>query len=242
MVIFLPIFATPCRYRPAEGYKTEKKSKYFGNGFWPPWFSLGASKRVALLIFLSACLLPLGASPSWGAIYKYEDENGVVHFTNCPREPKFKLYIREPEDYASKGANYVSYSHIRDTTRYDRLIREYSKKYQVDFALVKAVIRAESGFNPYAVSRKGARGLMQLMPETAQRMNVSNIHSPRDNIEGGVRYLKYLLYLFNNDLHLSLAAYNAGENLVSQLGSIPPYRETVDYVQRVMNYYQYYRQ
>jgi soluble lytic murein transglycosylase-like protein len=121
------------------------------------------------------------------------------------------------------------------------LISELSRKYQVDFALIKAIIRAESGFNPFAVSRKGAKGLMQLMPETASRLNVSNIFNPRENIDGGVRHVKYLLSLFNEDLRLSLAAYNAGENLVADLRSIPPYRETVDYVRRVLSFYQSYR-
>jgi soluble lytic murein transglycosylase-like protein len=121
------------------------------------------------------------------------------------------------------------------------LISELSRKYQVDFALIKAIIRAESGFNPFAVSRKGAKGLMQLMPETASRLNVSNVFNPKENIEGGVRHVKYLLSLFNDDLRLSLAAYNAGENLVADLRSIPPYRETVDYVQRVLSFYQSYR-
>jgi soluble lytic murein transglycosylase-like protein len=107
--------------------------------------------------------------------------------------------------------------------------------------LIKAIIRAESGFNPTAVSRKGAKGLMQLMPDTAVRMNVSNIFNPRENVEGGVRYFKYLLSLFNDDLRLSLAAYNAGENVVGELRSIPPYRETIDYVKRVMSYYQSYK-
>jgi soluble lytic murein transglycosylase-like protein len=106
--------------------------------------------------------------------------------------------------------------------------------------LIKAIIRAESGFNPGAISRKGAKGLMQLMPETASRLNVSNIFNPRENIEGGVRYFKYLLSLFDNDVRLSLAAYNAGENLVGELRSIPPYRETVDYVRKVLSYYQSY--
>jgi soluble lytic murein transglycosylase-like protein len=82
---------------------------------------------------------------------------------------------------------------------------------------------------------------MQLMPETAQRMNVANIFNPRENIDGGVRYFRYLLSLFNDDLRLSLAAYNAGENIVSELRSIPPYRETVDYVRKVLNYYQSYK-
>jgi soluble lytic murein transglycosylase-like protein len=103
------------------------------------------------------------------------------------------------------------------------------------------MIHVESGFNPDAVSRKGAKGLMQLMPQTALRMNVLNIYNPKENIEGGVRYLKYLLSLFNNDLRLSLAAYNAGENLVYELRSIPPYRETVDYIRRVLGYYQSYK-
>jgi len=125
---------------------------------------------------------------------------------------------------------------------YDKLISEYANKYGMEFAIIKAIIRAESGFNPKAVSRKGARGLMQLMPETAQRLNVSNSFDPRENIDGGVRHFKYLLSLFNNDLSLSLAAYNAGENLVYELRSIPPYRETVDYVRRVLSYYQAYKQ
>lgn len=172
---------------------------------------------------------------SSAGIYRYVDENGVIHFTNCPRDPKFKLYIRESNDDVG---NVGSFS--RDSNQYDPLISEFSKKYQVDFALIKAIIRAESGFNPDAISRKGAKGLMQLMPETASRLNVSNIFNPRENIEGGVRYFKYLLSLFDNDVRLSLAAYNAGENLVGELRSIPPYRETVDYVRKVLSYYQSY--
>jgi len=190
---------------------------------------------VTLLILSCIFFLPL---PSAAGIYRYEDENGVIHFTNCPRDPKFKLYIRESKE--DVGGN-SSFSYIRDSNQYDSLISEFSKKYQVDFALIKAIIRAESGFNPAAVSRKGAKGLMQLMPETASRLNVSNSFNPRENIEGGVRYFKYLLSLFNDDLRLSLAAYNAGENIVAEVRSIPPYRETVDYVRKVLSYYQSYR-
>jgi soluble lytic murein transglycosylase-like protein len=165
------------------------------------------------------------------------DENGVIHFTNCPRDPKFKLYIRESnEDVGNEKTGF----YVEDSAQYDSLISEFSKKYEVDFALIKAMIRAESGFNPLAISRKGAKGLMQLMPETASRMNVSNVFNPRENIEGGVRHFKYLLSLFDNDVRLSLAAYNAGENLVAELRSIPPYRETVDYVRKVLSYYQSY--
>jgi soluble lytic murein transglycosylase-like protein len=192
---------------------------------------------ISLAVFF--CLLFLTTSSSAG-IYRYVDENGVIHFTNCPRDPKFKLYIRESKEDVGNDNHSSSFSYIKDSNQYDSLISELSKKYQVDFALIKAMIRAESGFNPFAVSRKGAKGLMQLMPETALRMNVSNSFNPRENIEGGVRYFKYLLSLFNDDLRLSLAAYNAGENVVGELRSIPPYRETVDYVKRVLSYYQSY--
>ena len=180
-------------------------------------------------------------STSSAGIYKYVDESGTIHFTNCPRDPKFKLYIRESKEDVGDGISSSSVYYIRDSNQYDSLISELSRKYQVDFALIKAIIRAESGFNPFAVSRKGAKGLMQLMPETASRLNVSNVFNPKENIDGGVRHVKYLLSLFNDDLRLSLAAYNAGENLVADLRSIPPYRETVDYVQRVLSFYQSYR-
>jgi soluble lytic murein transglycosylase-like protein len=193
---------------------------------------------VTLVIFF--CLFFL-SSPSSAGIYKYVDENGTIHFTNCPRDPKFKLYIRESKEDVGGENGSSPVSNIRDSNQYDSLISELCQKYQVDFALIKAIIRAESGFNPFAVSRKGAKGLMQLMPETASRLNVSNIFNPKENIEGGVRHFKYLLSLFNDDLRLSLAAYNAGENLVADLRSIPPYRETVDYVRRVLSFYQSYR-
>lgn len=184
-------------------------------------------------------------SPSIGGIYRYVDERGVIHFTNCPRDPNFKLYIPESKEDLNEEGNGdrpFSIPISKDSNQFDHLIYEFSKKYGVDFALIKAIIRAESGFNPMAVSRKGARGLMQLMPETALRMNVNNIFDPRENIEGGVRYFKYLLSLFNNDLRLSLAAYNAGENIVSELRAIPPYQETIDYIRKVWRYYQLYKQ
>jgi len=197
-------------------------------------------KCISSLILISSLLFL--AVPSEAGIYKYEDERGVIHFTNCPRDPQFKLYIRDSkEDPGLPGSRSATPYIIKDSTTYDALINEFCQKYEVDFALIKAIIRAESGFNPIAVSRKGARGLMQLMPETASRVNVSNPFNPRENIEGGVRHFKYLLSLFNNDLRLSLAAYNAGENLVVQFGDIPPYRETIDYVQKVLQYYRSYK-
>jgi len=197
-------------------------------------------KYLATLVIL-LCLLFL-ASLSSAGIYRYIDERGVIHFTNCPRDPKFKLYIRESKEDVGEVVRDSFTDYVQDSKNYDALIYEFSQKYKVDFALIKAMIRTESGFNPYAVSRKGAKGLMQLMPETAHRLNVSNVFNPKENIDGGVRYFKYLLSLFNNDLRLSLAAYNAGENIVYEFRSIPPYRETIDYVRKVLGYYRSYKQ
>lgn len=182
-------------------------------------------------------------SQTYGGIYRYEDENGVIYFTNCPQDPKFKLFIKESREDVENEDNTLNYNHnlSKINDKFDHLIYEFSKKYQVEFALIKAMIQAESGFNPYAISKKGAMGLMQLMPETAIRMNISNVFNPRENIEAGVRYFKYLLYLFNNDIRLSLAAYNAGEKIVSELKTIPPYKETIDYIRKVLNYYQFYK-
>jgi soluble lytic murein transglycosylase-like protein len=112
----------------------------------------------------------------------------------------------------------------------------------MDSAIIKAIIKAESNFDPYATSWKGAQGLMQLMPETAYELNVNDVYHPRDNLEGGVKYMKYLLERFNNDLSLALAAYNAGENAVLKYNwSIPPYAETRQYVNKVLRYLKSYR-
>ena len=122
-------------------------------------------------------------------------------------------------------------------SRYDRLIEQYADHYRVDPVLVRAVIQVESDFNPATVSHAGARGLMQLMPGTAKRYSVSDIHDPAQNIRGGVHYLSYLLRLFRNDLPRVLAAYNAGENAVIKYGGIPPYAETTTYVKRALTVY-----
>jgi soluble lytic murein transglycosylase-like protein len=126
---------------------------------------------------------------------------------------------------------------IKDISKYDDLITEVSRKYNVDSALIKAIIKAESNFNHEAVSPVGARGLMQLMPKTASSLQVDDSFHPEKNIDGGVRYLRYLLNLFDNNLPLALAAYNAGENAVARYNyNIPPYPETRNYVRRVLNY------
>src|SRR5207237_8307887 len=119
-----------------------------------------------------------------------------------------------------------------DSGAFDPLIAEVASRYRMDRALVKAVIRAESGFQPHAVSRKGARGLMQLMPGTALLHGVRHIHEPSENIEGGVQHLRMLLDRYNNNVPLALAAYNAGEQAVDQARGIPAFAETRDYVWR----------
>ena len=124
--------------------------------------------------------------------------------------------------------------------RFEPLIKELSKQHRVDLALVKAVIRSESDFNPNATSRKGASGLMQLMPQTARRYGVSDLYSPQQNLDAGIRYLRDLLKRYDNRLHLALAAYNAGETAVAKYNGVPPYRETQRYVKKVMHYKTYY--
>jgi soluble lytic murein transglycosylase-like protein len=124
---------------------------------------------------------------------------------------------------------------------YDQIISSSAAKYGVNPSLIKAVIHAESGYNPNAVSRKGASGLMQLMPGTARSLKVSNCLDPKDNVEGGVKYLRFLLDTFRGDVSLAVAAYNAGLNKVARYGGIPPYNETRTYVNRVLAYMQSYQ-
>jgi soluble lytic murein transglycosylase len=117
------------------------------------------------------------------------------------------------------------------------LIHRYSAQLEMDAALVEAVVKAESEYDAMAVSRKGARGLMQLMPRTARELGVSDVHDPADNLKGGIAYLKRLLRRFDGNIDLAVAAYNAGENAVRRHKGVPPYAETVDYVQKVRKYY-----
>jgi len=138
----------------------------------------------------------------------------------------------------ARGGNFDWLARQHDRrSKYDPIIERYAEKYRLDATLVRAVIQVESGFNAACVSHKGARGLMQLMPGTAQRFGVKRIHDPDENIHGGVQYLAYLTRLFPDDLPRALAAYNAGENAVLKYGGIPPYDETQTYVKRAMTVY-----
>ena len=172
------------------------------------------------------------SSDSWADIYKYIDQDGVVHFSNVPSSNgKWVLVIREKRVQFNLGENFK---------KYEPEIWKASQRYSVDYHLVRAVIKAESNFNPNAVSRTGARGLMQLMPQTANLLQVNDSFHPEDNIDGGVRYLRYLLNIYKDNLSLALAAYNAGEKAVFNYRGIPPYQETQTYIQRVLRYYQEY--
>lgn len=183
--------------------------------------------RIALFSFF----VMLYAVAETGAdIYRYVDENGVIHLTNMPKHSKYKLVLR--------GADGLSAAHA-DHTRYDPIIDKLSRKHGVSFSLVKAVIKAESSFNPNAVSKKGAQGLMQLMPAKAKELNVDDPFNPKQNIDGGVRLLRSLLDRYDGNLTLALAAYNAGENAVARYNNtIPPFPETQEYIRRVLNFLQ----
>jgi soluble lytic murein transglycosylase-like protein len=195
-------------------------------------------KKPPTLVFLILiCLALFRPFPSSADIYKYVDAEGVIHLTNVPTETNVRYVLVMKE----KPVHFDAALKTRDAmTKYDDLITKTARKYEIDDALVKAVIKAESNFNHKAVSPKGARGLMQLMPATASSLQVPDVFHPEQNIEGGCRYLRYLLNLYNGNVSLALAAYNAGEGAVARYNSIPPYRETQNYVQRVLSLFDQY--
>jgi soluble lytic murein transglycosylase len=168
-------------------------------------------------------------------IYMYIDDNGVMHFTNAPtsNEHDYKVYIKERKSISRK---------FHSTDKYDKLISDASRKYDVDSRLLKAMIKAESDFDPQAVSRKGAMGLMQIMPENFKMLDLENPFDPWQNIRAGAQYFKKLYERFNGKLALSLAAYNAGPTAVDRYKRIPPYQETEEYVRRVLRYYRTFKQ
>lgn len=206
--------------------------------------------RVACLTFVTPLVLgaALVAAPRSASadIYQYVSPDGVVHFTNTrPSTPGAKLYMRGGSGPASPRPGVTPVPpQDRDVsrfTRYDEHIRQAAALYQIPEPLVRAVIKVESDYDARAVSYAGARGLMQLMPETAERMQVRDIHDPRENVFGGVRYLRVLANMFNGDLELTIAAYNAGEQAVMAHGGIPPFAQTRDYVVKVTKFYRRYR-
>ena len=171
-------------------------------------------------------------------IYAFSDANGVIHYTNMPSYPRYA---------GMKQLSYLPGTAARkarpaDRQRFSPLVEQAARDYQLDQALLHAVIAVESDYNPHAVSERGAVGLMQLMPQTARRYGVRNPRDPAQNIRGGARYLRDLMEKFDNDLTLTLAAYNAGEDAVVRHGNrVPPYRETRSYVPRVLDFYREYQ-
>ncbi len=193
------------------------------------------SHRFPLLLVIAALVIcGTGSALAKGNIYQYIDESGVIHLTNVPS--------RNGVQYTLVWRERVHIDPRIDVAQYDTIISSAARKYNIDRNLIQAVIKAESNFNPKAVSPVGARGLMQLMPATAASLNVSNSFHPESNIEGGVRYLRYLMNLFPGDLKIALAAYNAGEGAVMRYGNrIPPFKETQTYVKRVLALYDAYK-
>jgi soluble lytic murein transglycosylase len=175
--------------------------------------------RYCIFIFTVAFSI-LFASNSFADIYKHVDKNGVIYFTNIPKGKGYKKII--------SGKNSKS-------SGWNQIVRDKSIKYSIEPSIIKALITVESNWDPEAVSNKGAIGLMQLMPSTANDMNIKNSFDPGENIEGGTRYLRYLLDRFNGNLDLALAAYNAGPETVQKHGGIPSITETIKFVESVIS-------
>jgi len=193
---------------------------------------------------IALCVSALVGGDARADIYKYTDADGVVHFTNIkPKGGQGSLYIKGNDSRRSVAGMAVPPSDhdVARFSRYDEPIRQAATLYQIPEQLVRAVIKVESDYDPRAVSVAGARGLMQLMPDTADRLQVRDIDDPRENIFGGVRFLRILANSFNGDLELTLAAYNAGEGEVMRAGGIPWIPETRDYVVKVTRFYRRYR-
>lgn len=163
-------------------------------------------------------------------IYRYVDKKGVWHFTNRKTDVRYRLYIRSPNRTPSQ---YLA--------EYSGIVKKASDRFGIDIHFIKAIIKAESSFDETAVSSRGAQGLMQLMPGTADDMKVMDPLDPEDNILGGTRYFSLLLKRFKNDKELALAAYNAGPEVVDRYRGVPPYPETQAFVERVMRYYRAYK-
>lgn len=195
-------------------------------------------KPIALLLAgLAAVGLCALTATSQADIFKQVGPDGVISFTSRPAKGS-KLYAA---DKKAAPVFMPSDDSPERFSRYDEYIRQAATLYQIPEELVRAVIRVESDFDPRAVSPANARGLMQLVPQTAERMMVTDSFDPRQNIFGGVRYLRVLANLFNGDIELTIAAYNAGEGAVMKYGGIPPYQETQDYVVKVLANYRQYR-
>lgn len=203
------------------------------------WKRIATLSAVTLIAAGVLCMQPVRAE-----VFIATTNTGTLILSNIPINGDHAVMIMEPaaqiamvpEAYTGKPL-----FHLADKILYDRMVEKIARTYGVESALLHAVISVESRYSPKAVSKSGAIGLMQLMPETAKRYGVVDPLDPLQNLRGGARYLRYLLKKYNNDRNLALAAYNAGEASVAKYGNqIPPYPETTNYVPRVMEYYRRY--
>lgn len=194
--------------------------------------------------FIAGLILVGFSSMAQATMFVYQLPDGTRIITDHQVYNKNYKLIRTGQTYSGMGQILASKNRQffrADTSTYDRLIRLTAKQHRIDRALVKAIIHAESAFNPYATSKKGARGLMQLMPSTAEIYGVRDIYDPKQNIGAGVRHLKYLLKKYRYNSHLAIAAYNAGEGAIKRYRGVPPYKETRRYVQKVLRYKRHYK-
>jgi soluble lytic murein transglycosylase-like protein len=185
-------------------------------------------KRLMPWAFLGVMLV---SSPLQADVYRFQDSSGVWHFSNTRSDPRYHLYIK------SKGLSGKQY-----LKKYDSIIQKAAELFGVEVTLIKAIIKAESYFNPNAVSKSGAQGLMQLMPDTADDMKVRDPFDPEENILGGTRYLSLLLKRFNHDKRLAVAAYNVGPTTVAKHDAVPPIPQTKQFVEKVMRFYREYKE
>lgn len=220
---------------------TRKKKKWSDMAETSP-STIGTNfrKPVLLLSGLFCCLL-ICSQVAFAEIYKYVDHRGRTIYTDTPRSANYVKVNLNPKGWVDPTPGLAFYSLKGRADKYSPYVEQAARQYRLPKALLQAVITVESAYNPSAVSPAGAQGLMQLMPATAQRFGVRNSFSPHENILGGSRYLRYLMNLFDNNLSLALAAYNAGEGAVMKYGNtIPPYIETQKYVRKVMHYHRLY--
>jgi soluble lytic murein transglycosylase-like protein len=189
------------------------------------------------LAFLIATLFAASSAAANPKIYTYMDAQGLRHYTDVPDNNRYRLLVLSPQDRTASGDRY-DMRLLAKASQYDSIIEHAALSAAVESNLLRAVIVVESGFNSRAVSKRGAVGLMQLMPATASRFGVSNPYDAQQNVHAGARYLKFLIDRFGHDIRLALAAYNAGEDAVARNGGqIPPFSETMAYVPRVLKIY-----
>ena len=195
-------------------------------------------RQLTTTITLAAVALLTCQDRAWGSIFRFTDERGVVHYSNVPVDSRYEVFLVTTEANPKRPPVPLA-TLLRRAEKFANLIEAAARSHRVEPSLVRAVMVAESGGDPNAISKRGARGLMQLMPAMARQYGVRNALDPEQNIQAGTHYLRDLLDHYQNDLERVLAAYNAGPAAVDQhAGTIPPFRETLAYVPRVLRIYQ----